>query len=91
MNNTRRKRLASILADIEDVLPPAIDAAKQALNEVRDEEADAYGNLPEAFQDGERGCIVQEAISALDDAISLLEDAAVQVDDLRDLIDTASQ
>jgi hypothetical protein len=61
MNNDRRKQLAALAADIE--------TAKDLLEGVRDEEQDAYDNLPESLQDGERGEVMQQAIEALDQAL----------------------
>lgn len=47
MNKVRRKRLAEAL--------DLISQAKDILEEVKDEEQDAFDNLPENFQYGERG------------------------------------
>lgn len=58
MNASRRKR---------------IEEAKGILESVRDEEQEAYDNMPENFQNGERGEKSQAAIDALENAISELE------------------
>ena len=44
------------------------------LQEVHDEEEEAYDNLPESMQDGERGELMQDAIDAMDNALFPLED-----------------
>ncbi|MDR1691069.1 MAG: hypothetical protein LBR42_04415 [Candidatus Methanoplasma sp.] len=45
------------------------------LEEIKDEEENKYDNLPEAFQNGEKGEQFQEAINALEEAVSSLDDA----------------
>ena len=64
----------------------AIQQAYDTLNEVRDEEDEAYENLPESLQDGDRGDAMQEAIDTLDDAISSLDDVIGFLDDLDSII-----
>lgn len=54
MNKVRRKRLAEAI--------DLINQAKGILEEVKDEEQEAYDNLPESFQYGERGEQMQEYI-----------------------------
>lgn len=54
------------------------------LEECRNEEEDAFDNMPESLQDGERGEAMQEAISAMEDADSSIQDA---IDYLNDLIE----
>ncbi len=51
-----------------------IQNAHDVLEEVRDEEQDAFDNLPEGLQDSERGDMMQEAIGNLDEAIDNLDD-----------------
>ena len=65
MNKERRKELEAI-----DAL---IAAAKERLEMVRDAEQEAFDNLPESLQNGERGQAMAEAIENLDNTISSLE------------------
>ena len=60
----------------------AIRVANDTLQEVRDEEEDAYDNLPESMQDGERGDLMSEAIDNLDDAICSLDDAITSMEEV---------
>ena len=53
-----------------------IEGALQILQEVTEEEAEAFDNMPEPFQDGPQGEQMQEYISALEDAARQLEEAA---------------
>lgn len=70
MNKTRRKIIQKAIGDIESVL-----------QDVLDEEQEAFENMPENLQESERGQISQEAqenlesaIDALGEAISYLEE-----------------
>ena len=68
MNKDRRKRLA----DIYNVLT----VQKDLLEIIRDEEQEAFDNMPENFQEGEKGAQAQDIIDSLDEALSQLEEAA---------------
>lgn len=67
----KTERLAILDSCLED-----IQFALETLQEVRDEEEEAYDNLPESLQDGEKGDMMQDAIDSLDDAICSIEEAA---------------
>ena len=51
-----------------------IQNAHDVLEEVRDEEQDAFDNLPEGLQYSERGEMMEEAVDNLDEAIDYLVD-----------------
>lgn len=73
MNNERRERIRKVISTLEDL--------NNEIQEILSEEQDAYDNMPESFQNGERGDAAQNAISnlesaSLDDVISYLESAA---------------
>ena len=67
MNKQRRKRLEEAFN--------MIGQAKDILEEVKDEEQEAYDNLPESFQNGERGEEMQGYIEMLEEAWNYLDDA----------------
>lgn len=67
MNNPRRKRIDRVHELLEEQL--------EELNALRDEEEEAYDNLPESLQETERGEAMQEAIDNLDSAVSSIEEA----------------
>ena len=71
MNTERRKHLA--------VLSQQLTELKDDVQSVLDEEEDAFNNLPEGLQNGERGDAMQTAIAALDAAVSTLEEASDQL------------
>ncbi len=60
MNAERRKKLDDILSRLEQI--------RADIKIVKDEEQEAYDNLPESFQNGEKGEAMQSAISSLEDA-----------------------
>lgn len=67
MNNARRKQIAQAISMISE--------ANSLLSEVKDEEEAAYENLPESLQSSERGDVMQDNISSLEEAIEALEGA----------------
>lgn len=66
MNKARRKR-------IEEACE-LIRRAQEIITEVREEEDEAYNNLPEYFQYGEKGEAMEEAIDTLSDAEDYLDE-----------------
>lgn len=74
MNRSRRQRIQkavdAYLTKLEEIKENLINE----LTEVKDEEEEAYYNMPESLQDGEKGKAMQEAIDALDYAVSEIEE-----------------
>lgn len=66
MKEERLKILKQCLKDIQN--------AHDVLEEVRNEEEEAFDNMPEGLQDSERGDMMQEAVDTLDEAIDRLDD-----------------
>lgn len=73
MNAKRRKAIEKISEQLEEL--------QAAIQEIKDEEEEAYDNLPESLQDGEKGDIMQEAIEYLDNADSFIEVAKDALND----------
>lgn len=67
MNAERRKTIQRALTQLEE--------AKSLLEAAMEEEQDYYDNLPEAFQNGEKGEKATAAVEALSSAISSVEEA----------------
>lgn len=65
MNKARRMRLIAVQSKLSDL--------KAEIEQIRDEEQEAYDNLPESIQDSPRGERMEEAIDELYDAASDLE------------------
>lgn len=73
MNKERRTRLAAIAQQIAGLIEEA-----EAL---RDQEQDAFDNMPEGLQQSERGETMEQAIEAIATAIDGLEQAREAVDE----------
>ena len=83
MNNRRRKAIETIINDLLDKFEELKSDAVAQLEEIRNEEEEAYDNLPESLQDSESGENMQNCIDALDSFISDLEDMEIEgTDDL---------
>lgn len=66
MNNTRRKHLRDLIEKMEGI--------KSEIEEIRTEEEEYYNNMPEAFQDGDKGDRAQTVIEYLDEAMTAADD-----------------
>ena len=66
MYNARRKEIEKITADLE--------AIKELIEALQEEEQDAFDNLPESIQYGERGDKMQSAIDNLEYAADNIQD-----------------
>lgn len=87
MNNQRRKDIQTAMSLLEEA-NAKLDAAKSILETAGEEEREAYDNLPESIQEGERGCAMEEAADNLDDAVSTIEDIIGYV---QEVIDNAEE
>lgn len=67
MNKERRDRLSDVITSLEE--------AKDLLEDVKNDEQDAFDNLPVGLQCSERG-------SKMEDYIELMEDAGGQIDNV---------
>ena len=76
MNKKRRQALEEIVSQVGEL--------RERLQEVLDEEQEAYGNMPESIQDSGRGCDMYDGISSLEDSVSGLDDV---VDGLNEVIE----
>lgn len=88
MNNERRKQIAAIVRDVENMTHMA-DHLRELIESVRDGEQEAFDNMPESLQDGERGQTMQTAIDALDSAINDLE--SVDFDSITSSLEEAAE
>lgn len=83
MNAKRRNAIDSVINELiekfEEIKAEAIDQ----LSEIKDEEQEAYDNLPESLQESERGENMQNCIDALEYFMSDLENMEIEgTDDL---------
>lgn len=72
MNKERKDRLSDVIASLEE--------AKDLLEDVKNDEQDAFDNMPVGLQCSERG-------SKMEDYIELMEDAGDQIDNVCEFIE----
>lgn len=77
MNKQRRKRIEKVIETLKGMV--------DELYAIQEEEQEAYDNLPEQFQEGERGEAMQDIIDGLDMIISEIDS---QADELQELIES---
>lgn len=76
MNDARRKRLEAAKATLEQASDALIAASvEDTIDEVASEERDAFDNLPEGLQQGDKGQAMEAAADALDEAKSQVDSA----------------
>lgn len=76
MNKARRKKLGEIIDQLENL--------REDLDAVASEEREAYDNLPESLQEGDRGCAMEEAADELDDICGELDDLRQRIESVVD-------
>ena len=74
MNNERRKKIEKIREDLDGLMA--------LVEELAEEEQEAFDNLPESLQDTERGEAMQTAIDNLDNLQNSLEEAGEYCDEI---------
>lgn len=67
MNKTRRSRI--------DVIISQLEAIAEEIEVLKDEEEDAFYNLPDSLQYSEKGEAMEDSITNLDDAFTYINDA----------------
>ena len=88
MNKARRKRIASVIHTLENIIDyDLIESAKNELEDILWEEQDAYDNMPENLQYSIRGEESSDAIDSLQEAVDALEEAIDTLNELDDLKD----
>lgn len=73
MNKNRRKRLQEIKDTLLDLITD--------MEKIRDEEQEAYENMPESVQSGEKGEKMDAAIENMDAACSSLEEVGDYIEE----------
>lgn len=91
MNNDRRKKLANFCESIEK-LRASIEALKDdELEPLKEEEQEAFDNMPEGLQSGDRGQASELAINNMEDAISNIESALSELESAMSSIEYAAE
>ena len=79
MNKARRKELAAIIEKLEQ-LDALREEIRERLEDIRDDEQDAFDNMPESLQESERGEQMQEYIDIMENVTSELD--LIDIEDL---------
>jgi prefoldin subunit 5 len=79
MNRERRKIIAQLVADLQAMSAAAAEIQSQA-QALMDEEQEAFDNLSESLQSGERGQAMEAAVEALGEASDGVEAICSEVD-----------
>ena len=88
MNKARRKRIASVIHTLENIIDyDLIESVKDELEDILYEEEDAYDNMPENLQYSMRGEESSDAIDSLQEAVDALEEAIDTLNELDNLKD----
>ena len=74
MNKKRRERIAAAVGMIETALG--------ILEEVENEEQEAYDNMPDALRDGDKGSAMSEAVDTISNARQEIEGGKDSLADL---------
>ena len=83
MNNSRRKKIASVISALENIAGyDSINSIRNEIENILWEEEDAYDNMPENLQYSMRGEASSEAIDSLQDAVDALEEAISIIDEI---------
>lgn len=99
MNKERRERLDAARKVITDALEDfrqhaaalrgEIEAARDAVGAIGDDESEAHGNMPEGLQQSERGQTMEANAEAMEQAVSDLDGALDAIDEACDQIEQA--
>ena len=93
MNAARRKTIANLSKDLTamqeelETLMGRLEDVMTAIESVKDEEQEAYDNMPEGLQQGERGQASDAAIQQLEDAEQALDSFCEDFSYVQDAID----
>lgn len=74
MNKQRRADLEKAKAHLQN--------ARDVIDSTREDESDAFGNMPEGLQQGERGQAMEEAISKLEEIVEACDSAIESIDEV---------
>ena len=79
MNNIRRKRISNLIGALERLnghcSKEELDKCKNILEYIKNEEEEAFDNMPEGLQYSMRGMDSEAAIDNLNEALEYLEEA----------------
>lgn len=82
MNKDRRKALQEAIAQLETA-KSCLEEATSLIETAKDEEQEYFDNMPESFQQGDKGQAAEAAVSELEEAIQNIEDCIEHVDNAK--------
>lgn len=82
MNNDRRKQLKSVAKQL-GTIANALEEQQILLEQIYDDESEAFDNMPESLQQSDRGIEMEEGIGTLEEQ---KDDIANMTDDLHEII-----
>lgn len=71
MNKDRRSEVAGAIVQL-DAIREMVDQLIEEIERIKDEEQEYFDNMPESFQGGDKGQLVEEAIGNFESAIDEL-------------------
>ena len=83
MNQDRRAKIEAAVEELRNALS-TMQELHSTLESLRDEEQEAFDNLPEGLQQADRGQSMEAIASALDDAVDTLSSALGDIDNVAD-------
>ncbi|HBO8236520.1 TPA: hypothetical protein L5C36_005661 [Pseudomonas aeruginosa] len=75
MNNARRKQLAEIAEQLQEL--------RDRIEQLQGEEQDGFDNLPESLQQGERGQAMEQAAEQMGSALDAIDEAAQALEEAK--------
>lgn len=84
MNKQRRKMLAEAIDKLESAVS-LMEEAMELIEIAKDEEQDAFDNMPESLQETERGQMTQENVDTMEEVYYNIES---YVSDINDAIES---
>src|SRR6478735_142845 len=98
MNKNRRNDLTKLqdriiaIKEAYDALREELVSIHEDLGNVKEAEQEAFDNMPEGLQQGERGQDMEAAISAMESAESMIEDLTMALEtDLDDIVSSIDE
>jgi chromosome segregation ATPase len=83
MNQDRRAKIEAAVEELRNAFSTRQER-HDTLQSLRDEEQEAFDNLPEGLQQADRGQSMEAIASALDDAVDTLSSALGDIDNVAD-------
>ena len=83
MNQDRRAKIEAAVEELRTALE-TLQELHSTFESLKDEEQEAFDNLPEGLQQADRGQSMEAIASALDDAVDTLSSALGDIDNVAD-------